>query len=255
MEANRSKQHLTKYAYLIRQSCLKWPEHCPINTSDGKQRLLLLIQPFLIDFFPRIILHNQLALPKFGRRESIPSIRWCGAPIVDEIHREICFAYSSIFVRPVLDSNVAISSPNNLRLLYHFLEFTDAKQLGCSPVAWKPGCDYLLGHCIILSMVYCSHLPNLVHTITAQILARLLEKEYTLLPSAQSFTIREQRIRAQSSNSLKITDCHVLLVFCSCLLFVCFNIVKGYIKNENIAPSQVLLSGPKRKPSGQAEKN
>ena len=26
MEANRSKQHLLKYAYLIWQSCLKWPE-------------------------------------------------------------------------------------------------------------------------------------------------------------------------------------------------------------------------------------
>ena len=26
MEANRSKQHLLKYAYLVRQSCLKWPE-------------------------------------------------------------------------------------------------------------------------------------------------------------------------------------------------------------------------------------
>ena len=31
MEANRSKQHLLKYAYLIRQSCLKWPEYALVR--------------------------------------------------------------------------------------------------------------------------------------------------------------------------------------------------------------------------------
>ena len=81
---------------------------------------------FWSTFFPRIILHNQLALTKFGRCERIPSIRWCSAPIVYESHREIRFAYLWIFVLPVLESNVAISYPDNLRLLHHFLEFTSA---------------------------------------------------------------------------------------------------------------------------------
>ena len=32
MEANRSKKHLLKYPYLIRWSCLKWPEY-PIKIA------------------------------------------------------------------------------------------------------------------------------------------------------------------------------------------------------------------------------
>ena len=38
MEANRSKKHLLKYPYLIRWSCLKWPEYPIKNSNNRKNR-------------------------------------------------------------------------------------------------------------------------------------------------------------------------------------------------------------------------